>query len=182
MRKVTAGLFHSVDGVVEAPNLWQYDSFDAEMGAEMGAFIGSTDAGLLGRVAYDEWSGYWVAAGQSDPFAGFINPLKKYVASTTLTGPLSWQNSELIEGDLLDFVTALKATDGGDIAVLGGFSLTRQLLFGGLLDSLTLMTHPVIAGSGRRLFEPGDPETRLTLESCTATSAGNVITRYRRRD
>jgi dihydrofolate reductase len=69
--------------------------------------------------------------------------------------------------------------DGGEIVVMGGFSLTRQLLFAGILDSLTLITHPVVAGAGRRhLFEPGDPATRLELLDCYRTSKGNVVSTY----
>ena len=84
------------------------------------------------------------------------------MASRTLKEPLAWQNSHLIDGPLEEFVAELKQGDGGEIAVMGSISLVRQLLFGGLLDELTLMTHPVVAGSGRRLFEAGDPTTRLT--------------------
>lgn len=146
MRKLSAGLFHSVDGVVEAPNLWQGDSFDQELGEEMGSVMARVDAVILGRVGYQQWSGYWPTA--TDPFGSFINPVRKYVASTTLSGDLEWQNSELIAGDLDAFIVALKNTEGGEISLMGGISLVRYCLFAGLLDELTLMTHPVIAGEG----------------------------------
>ena len=177
MRKVTAGLFYSLDGVVESPNLWQFDSFDAEMGEELGAVISRVDTVLLGRVGYQEWSGYWPNAGTDDPFGAFINPVKKFVASRTLTGDLEW-NSKLMDAPLTDFVTALKQTEGGEISVMASISLVRQLLFAGLLDSLTVMMHPVIAGQGRHLFEPTDPVTRLTLQNSRVTSAGNTILSY----
>ena len=77
-----------------------------------------------------------------------------------------------------EFVTGLKSREGGEIAVCGSISLVRQLLFAGVLDELTLMTHPVIAGSGRRLFDDGDPLNRLILEDQYATSKGNVVTTY----
>lgn len=176
MRKLTAGLFHSVDGVVEAPNLWQFDSFDAEIGAAMGSMIATTDTVLLGRVGYSQWADYWPTA--DDEFAQFINPVRKHVASRTLTGTLDWENSTLIEGDLLDFVTELKRGEGGDIAIAGGISLVRQLLFAGLLDELTLITHPVVAGSGQRLFTESDPTTRLTLLDGRITSQGNALLTY----
>ncbi len=111
-------------------------------------------------------------------FAGFINPVPKYVASRSLSGPLEWENSHLMDAPLEEFVARLKETDGREIAVCGSVSVTRQLLFAGLLDSLTLMTHPVVAGSGRRLFEPGDPLTRLALHDEYRTSNGNVISTY----
>ena len=178
MRKVTAGLFYSVDGVVEAPNLWQFDSFDEDLGAEMNRMIAIVDTVLLGRVGYQEWADYWPNAGDGDPFGNFINPDKKFVASRTLSGELEWQNSRLIDGRLEDFVAALTETEGREISVCGSISLVRQLLFAGLLDSLTIMVHPVIAGVGRHLFEPGDPVTRLTLQDSRRTSKGNTILRY----
>jgi dihydrofolate reductase len=178
MRAVTAGLFSSVDGVVEAPNRWQFDSFDEELGEELGAVLQRTDTVLLGRVGYEEWSGYWPTGDADQGFADFINGVPKHVASHTLSGPLDWRNASLIEGDLEEFVARLKNTDGGEIAVMGGISLVRQLLFAGLLDALTLIVHPVVAGAGRHLFEPGDPVTRLTLQGARTTSRGNVITRY----
>lgn len=177
MRRVTAGLFHSVDGVVEAPNLWQFDSFDDEVGAAMGDMISRTDTVLLGRVLYEEWAGYWPNVDAADPFGDFINPVPKYVASRTLSGALEWQNAHLIETGLEEFVASLKQTDGGDI-VVGGISLVRQLLFAGLLDTLTLITHPVVAGSGRHLFDAGGPATRLTLQKAVHTSKGNTILDY----
>jgi dihydrofolate reductase len=182
MRKVTAGLFHSVDGVVEAPNEFQCDSFDAELGEEMGAIMGGITTVLMGRVGYEEWAGYWPNAKQDLDFAGFINGVEKFVASETLRPTdITWSNAKLIEGDFLDFVRDLKAGEGGTICAMGGISLVRQLIFAGLMDELTLITHPVVAGTGRHLFEPGDPTTRLELVRSRATSAGNVIQAYRRR-
>jgi dihydrofolate reductase len=102
------------------------------------------------------------------------------VASRTLTEPLDWQNSRLMDAPLEEFVAKLKERDGGEIAVCGSISVTRQLLFAGLLDELTLMTHPVVAGTGRRLFEDGDPTTRLVLQDQRSTSKGNVISTYSR--
>ncbi|MBA3524521.1 MAG: dihydrofolate reductase family protein [Geodermatophilaceae bacterium] len=177
MRNVTAALFYSLDGVVQDPNLWQFDSFDDELGAEMRAMIGRTDTVLLGRVMYQEWSGYWPHA-EDDGFGQFINPVQKFVASRTLTGDLDWQNSRLVEGDLDEFVTTLKETDGGDITVCGSISLVRHLMFAGLIDSLTLMVHPVVAGAGRHLFLPEDPTTRLTLRKARHTAKGNAILDY----
>ena len=179
MRKLSAGLFHSVDGVVEAPNLWQFDAFDAELGATMGKMMGAVDTVLLGRRGYEDWAQYWPNAEADQEFAGFINNVPKHVASRTLKGPLAWRNATLIEGDLGDFVRQLKATEGGEIQLMGGISLVRETLFAGLLDSLTLITHPVVAGEGRRhLFEPGDPTTRLELQEAVVTSKGNVVATY----
>ena len=180
MRKLTAGLFHSLDGVVEAPNLWQFDSFDDELGAALGASLGATDTVLLGRVGYEAWAKDF---GESDDefFGPFINNVPKFVASRTLKGKLDWQNSTLIKGDVEDFVRDLKQQPGKDIALMGGISLVRQMLFAGLLDELTLFTHPVIAGAGyRHLFEANDPTTRLVLKSSVVTGKGNVVATYSR--
>ncbi|RYG57609.1 dihydrofolate reductase [bacterium] len=184
MRKVAAGLFHSVDGVVEAPHKFQFDSFDDALGEMLTEIQTSTDTVLMGRVGWSEWAGYWPNARQDLDFAAFINGVPKYVASETF-GPddlKAWSNSHLIEGDFLDFVRRLKAEPGGDIAAMGGISLVRQLLFAGLMDELNLITHPVVAGEGRHLFEPGDPTTRLELVGSTTTPKGNVVQTYRRKN
>jgi dihydrofolate reductase len=182
MRKVTAGLFSSVDGVVESPHLWQFDSFDAQLARGMTAMTHRVDTVLLGGVTYREWSGYWPNAGDGDEFGRFINPVDKHVATRTMTGPLEWRNARPIDRDLLDFVAALKDGPGGEIAVCGSISVVRQLLFAGLLDTLLLMVHPVIAGAGRRLFEPTDPTTRLRLIEAEYTDAGNALLTYARRE
>jgi dihydrofolate reductase len=178
MRKLSAGLFYSIDGVAQSPNLWQFDSFDDELGAGMNSMMESVDAGILGRVSYEEWAGYWPNATEDNDFAAFINALPKFVASKTLPDKLEWQNSQLIQGPLENFVQQLKATEGGDINVFGSISVVRQLLFAGLLDSLMLMIHPVIAGTGKHLFEEGDPVSRLELQDSQRTSKGNMILSY----
>jgi dihydrofolate reductase len=181
MRKVTAGLFHSIDGVVEAPDQWQFDAFDDELGASLGKTIASTDAVILGRVGYEEWSGFWPTAQFDDGFATFINSVPKHVATTTLKGPLSWQNAAIIEGSAEAFVDKLRRQPGKNIAVMAGIRIVRSLFLAGLIDELTLITHPVVAGAGRRhLFEPGDDTTRLALTDTFRTSKGNVVTTYTR--
>lgn len=180
MREVKVGLFQSVDGVVESPHLWQFDRFDEELGAGMNSMMEQTDTVLLGRHSYQEWAGHWPKAGQDDPFAAFINPVEKFVASRTLGGELEWQNSTLIQDPLEDFVRDLRQSDGGDVSVCGSISIVRQLLFAGLLDSLQLMVHPVIAGAGKHLFEASDPVTRLVLQDSRRTSKGNMVLSYGR--
>lgn len=184
MRTVVSGLFHSVDGAVEGPDQWQFDSFDAELGELMTRTIGRLDETVMGRVTYQEWADYWPNSvpSEDNPFAEFINTVPKHVASTTLTGPLEWQNARLIDGDLHDHVRALKESDGRDIGVQGSISIVRDLFLAGLLDELILITHPVVAGgSYRRLFHPGDPTTRLELTDVSRTTAGNVVQTYCRR-
>ncbi len=180
MRKLTAGFFHSVDGVVQSPDQWQFDSFDDELGALLGATMPAIDTVLMGRVGWQEWAGYWPNAEADADFAAFINNMPKHVASRTLRQQdlSAWQNSTLIEGDVVEYARRLKDQPGGEIAVMGGVSLARQLLFAGLLDELTLITHPVVAGKGKHMFEPTDPVTRLELKKSYPTSKGNVISVY----
>lgn len=179
MRKLTAGLFHSVDGVVEAPDQWQFDAFDDDLGRSLGEVIGRVDTVILGRVGYQEWASYWPTAAVDEGFGAFINNVPKFVASRTLKGKLEWTNSSLIEGDVEAFVRNLKSRGGGEIAIMGGFSLVRQFLFAGLLDELTLITHPVVAGQRRRhLFQPDDPVLRLGLINVSRTGKGNVVSTY----
>lgn len=185
MRKVVSALFHSLDGAVESPDQWQFDSFDAELGELMTRTIGTIDDAVMGRVTYQEWAGYWPhsAPSEDNPFAEFINLVPKHVASTTLTGPLAWQNASLIKGGLHDHVRGLRESTGQDIGVQGSISIVRDLFLAGLLDELILITHPVIAGgSFRRLFQAGDPTTRLELSDLARTSAGNAVLTYRRRE
>ena len=178
MLNVTAGLFHALVGAVVAPDQWQFDSFDDEMGASLGKTLDITDTVILGRVGYEAWTKDF-GEGNDEFFGPFINNVPKFVASKTLTGPLKWQNSTLIEGDVEAFVRDLKAKDGGEIAVMGGIAIVRTLFLAGLIDELTLFTHPVIAGTKyRRLFEAPDT-TRLELVRSELTSKGNVISTYR---
>lgn len=178
MRKVTAGLFHSIDGVVEAPDRWQFDRFDDELGGMLGGTLERTDTVLMGRVGFEAWSKDF-GEGNDEFFGPFINNVPKFVASRTLKGKLGWQNATLIPGELHAFVRDLKAKPGGEIAVMGGISLVRELFLAGLLDELSFITHPVIAGENRRhLFQAADPVTRLTLVDSVRTSKGNVVSTY----
>ena len=117
MRKVTAGLFSSIDGVVEAPNEWQ-PAFDEEMGAVLSRMLEEQDAVLLGRVTFTEWAGYWPAS-TDEPFASYINSTQKYVASSTLESVGQWPNSTLIKGPVADFLAELREQDGGTIGTAG---------------------------------------------------------------
>jgi dihydrofolate reductase len=108
-----------------------------------------------------------------------MNNYKKYVASRTLSGPLEWQNSELLDGDARDAVAALKEQDGPDLVVLGSGNLVGSLMDAGLIDELALPIHPVVLGSGQRLFPDGAPFAKLQLVDAKPTTTGVIITRYR---
>ena len=152
MRKLYVGMFLSLDGVAEAPDTFVPPYFDDAVGAEISAGIATTDTVLLGRVLYEQWSGYWPGkTAADDGFADFINPVRKVVVSTTLEA-VTWSNAELLRGDLAEGIHRLKADDGGDIVVNGSITLARSLLELGLVDELRLLVFPVIVGSGRRLL------------------------------
>jgi RNA polymerase sigma-70 factor (ECF subfamily) len=181
-RRTTAHLFCSVNGVVEAPNLWQFDAFGPEEGQLMGrAIAGATDV-IIGRALWQEWSQYWPAAEAGDPFAQFINPARKHVVSRTLSGDLGW-NSYVIDSDPVEYVRKLQQEEGsGPILVAGGIETTRSLFLAGVVDVLTLTVHPVVTPEGRRLFDESVPLTRLQLVDSAITSVGNAVLTYALRD
>jgi dihydrofolate reductase len=179
MRTVFSSLFISLDGVVESPDQWQF-AFDDEMGAALSTVLQSADAILLGRVTWQEWSGYWPNATEDKDFADWINTTPKYVASTTLSSVDEWSNSTLIEGDFASSVRELKQTDGGMISVAGSPGVVRSLVEQDLLDELQLLIHPVVAGEGRaRLFPDDSALRKLELVSAQPTSSGVIIAHYR---
>lgn len=175
-RKTIAHLFHSVNGVVESPNEWQFDSFGPEEGELMGKTIAPVTDVVIGRKLWQEWAEYWPSA--DDPFGQFINPVRKHVVSGTLSGDLAWTNSTLIDGDPVEYVRRLREDGDGDISVVGGIDTIRSLFLAGVIDELTLTTHPVVVGRGRRLFDDQLDTTRLRLVSAVPTAAGNVILSY----
>lgn len=175
MRTINAHLFSSVDGVVESPHLFQFGCFGAEEAEMMTSAMAGVDTGIMGATIYREWSQYW--PGVTDDFGPIINPMRKVVASTTLTSPLEWENSELISGDLIKFVEDLKHTEGGGITVFG-ISVIRQLLLAGLIDRLHLTIHPASGGQGKRLFDGVDNPTRLELIDARTSAAGNLLATY----
>jgi dihydrofolate reductase len=178
MRKVAASLFSTLDDVVEAPNEWQF-AFDDEMGAAISRMLDEQDTVLLGRVTYTEWAAYWPMS-TDEPFASWVNRTPKYVASRTLHSVDEWPNSTLVKGSVADFVGELRQQEGGTIGIGGSPSLVRSVFDQGLLDELTLMIHPVIAGGGRkRLFAADAALTRLELVESQPTSSGVLIATYR---
>lgn len=180
-RTITAHMFSSANGVSESPDQFQFDAFGEAEGELMGkALAGVTDV-IIGRGLWQEWSEYWPPMAGSDPFAEFINPVRKHVISTTLTGELGW-NSVLVEGDPIRYVRGLRDQDGGGITVAGGIETVRSLFLAGVVDALTLTVHPAVTGEGRRLFDSSVPLTRLRLVDSTITPAGNAVLTYALRD
>lgn len=183
MKKITAGLFISLDGVTEAPDEWHFPYFDDEMGEAVGAQFNAADTLLLGRVTYDSFAGAWpdreADGGEDAEFAKLIGDTRKVVVSNQdLT--FDWRNTEQLQGDLVEAVTALKNGQGdGDIAMSGSVSVVRQLLAAGLLDELHLLVHPIVVGAGERLFAEGEP-LPLKLLSSNTFETGVVYLVYTR--
>ncbi len=180
MRKVTAGLFLSLDGVTESPEKWQLPYFNDEMGEAVGAAMAAADAMLLGRVTYQEFASYWPGvSAEEEPFADYMNNTPKYVVSRTLEGPLEWNNSTLIKGNLVEEISRLKQQSGKNIGITGSVTLVQSLLQEDLLDELGLMIHPVVVGSGKRIFEGWGEPKGLTLVDSKTFSTGVVYLTYR---
>ena len=135
MRKIVAGLFISLDGVVEAPEQWHFPYFNDEMGEAVGSQMAAADTLLLGRQTYEEFAGYWADKGSDVEFADAINTIPKLVASTTLASA-TWQNSTLLGADVAQELRRIKQEPGKDISISGSPTLVRSLLRDGLIDEL----------------------------------------------
>jgi dihydrofolate reductase len=176
MGKIVAGLFISLDGVVEEPGDWHFPYFNDQMGAAVDATLGRTDVVLFGRKTYDSFAGAWPErelAGEEDaPMAKKLGDVRKIVVSNQ---PLefTWRNSEQLQGDLVETVTALKQEVGaGTIGLSGSVSVVRQLLAAGLVDELHLLVHPIAVRRGMRLFDEGERPIPLRLLSSEAFTTG----------
>jgi dihydrofolate reductase len=133
---------------------------------------------LFGRRTYEDFYAVW--PGRTDnPFTEVLDKSEKYVASRTLEEPLPWSNSTLLEGDAETTVAALKAQPGADLVVLGSGELVRSLMGSGLVDELVLSIHPLVLGSGRRLFPDDGPRIALRLVDTRTTTTGVVMATYR---
>lgn len=186
MRNVVLYTLTSLDGAVDDPRRYfpdtdanvpgapVFDPVSIQMEAEL---IRDQDTVLLGRRMYDEWSGYWPTSDEQ-PFADFINAVKKYVVTST---PLTrqWGDAEAVTAPIAEFVGELKARPGGDIGVHGSIELAQSLLAAGLVDLVHLGVGPVLDPTGRRLFERIGDWTRLELLKATPTPSGAVWLSYR---
>jgi dihydrofolate reductase len=176
MAKVISTLFISADGVAEIDPDWHFPYFDENMGRAVTEDYDTADVLLIGRETYDSFAGAWpdreAAGGEDAPFAKQLGDMRKVVVSRQ---PLefSWRNSELINGDLVGAVTALKADPGVQgVLIPGSISVVQQLLAAGLVDELRLLVHPVAARKGRKLFDEGGEAYHLRLLASEAFPTG----------
>jgi dihydrofolate reductase len=183
----------TLDGVMQAPGRADEDtrdrfehggwasaairSPDPAIGDAMGARMAASDGLLLGRRTYEDLLASWNA--QGGPFKDALNNAPKYVVSTSLTEPLPWPNSTLLGTDLVADVDELRARSGRELHVLGSGELTKALMRHHLVDEFMLIIHPLVLGSGRRLFTDEGAYARLDLIAAKSTPTGVIIATYR---
>jgi len=193
MRKVTAMVWMTLDGVVQGPISPDEDrsggfenggwhaphTRDETFGRTTVAVIAGAGGFLLCCGTYEEFAAHWPnASPEEHALAEPLNTKPKYVASTTLTAPLAWNASTLLDGDVATAVAALKQEDGGDLLAIGSPELVRSLLAARLLDELRLMIDPVVVGGGKRLFGDDGALHTLRLTESTITTTGAIMTTY----
>ena len=136
---------------------------------------------LLGRRTFEKMQAGWEHGPQDNPFTAIMNAARKYVASRTLTEPLGWTNSVLLHGDAPDAVADLKAQDGRDLVILGSGELTRALMPARLIDAFVLLIHPLVLGTGIRLFQNAPPYAQFDLVESKASGTGVIVATYQLR-
>lgn len=180
MRKLVAGLYMSLNGIIEAPTQWHLEYLSEEVLAEIGEGVDAADAVLIGPRTYQLFSEIWPKQGDDVVMARFLNTVPKYVLSSTEI-PLDWANSHRLTGPAEQAVRELKGQPGKDILIPGSPRLVRSMLELGLLDELHLDIMPIVVGSGRSLFE-GMDDLRLEVTGSRTFGNGVVSVTYRRPD
>ena len=189
MAKLVVTEFVSLDGVMEDPGgaeVYKHGgwTFKFDRGSEGDRFkldeLLASDALLLGRVTYQGFAKAWPSRTDEVGFAQRLNSMRKYVVSTTLTDDeATWENSEVIRGDVAGEIARLKAQPGSDILVAGSCSLVHSLMEYGLVDEYRLMVFPIVLGSGKRLFTETSDANRLVLTECGTAGDGILMLTYR---
>jgi dihydrofolate reductase len=191
MGRVSVFLSMSLDGVIQAPGRpdedtrggfrhggWAAPYADPVMGELAAEGMARTGGLLFGRRTYEDFAGFWPNQPEPNPFTEHLNATRKYVASRTLEEPLPWQNSTLLEGDATEAVPRLKEEVDGDIVILGSGELVRSLMRADLIDGYTLLIHPLVIGSGRRLFDEDEQVRVLRLTDSRRTTTGVIVANY----
>jgi dihydrofolate reductase len=191
MAQIVVSEFLTLDGVMQGPGGadedrsggfdkggWQLGYGDEATGRFLFAAWDETDALLLGRRTYDIFAGYWPTVAPDDRVGRLMNGFPKYVASTTLSEPLAWERSTLLNGDVPRAVADLRSGPGRQIQVIGSGELVQTLIQHGLVDRYQLMVYPLVLGTGKRLFRDGTAGTRLKLVESIPTSTGILLSTY----
>jgi dihydrofolate reductase len=175
MRKVVAAEYLSVDGVMENP-AWTGEFWDDELSKAQYNLLFASDALLLGRVTYQGFAAAWPTMEGTGEFGERMNSMPKYVATRTLD-TAEW-NATLIKGDVAEAVAKLKEQPGQNLLIYGSADLVNTLVDHDLIDEYRLMVHPVVVGSGKRLFKDGIDTKVLKLAETKTTSTGVLILTY----
>jgi dihydrofolate reductase len=187
MGKVVVTEFISLDGIIEDPGGaegtaqggWSFRHPAPEGQQFKGEELERADAQLLGRVTYEGFAAAWPAMEETGgDFAKKMNTMPKAVVSTTLT-EATWANTTIIPGDLAATVNRMKEQYQGDILVAGSATLVHALAGLGLVDEYRLMVHPVVLGSGKRLFAEGSAGTDLELVEIRKAGPDVLLLIYR---
>jgi dihydrofolate reductase len=191
MSKVIVNNSVTLDGVMQAPARadedlrdgfehggWAQPYFDEVMVSVAAEGIAQGGDLLLGRRTYEDFASVWPHMPEENPFTAVMNNFRKHVASTTLEEPLSWNNSTLLGGDAAEAVASLREQPGNDLVILGSGELVQSLMQHNLIDRYVLLIHPLVLGSGRRLFPDGGPSVPLRLVDTKTTTTGVVIATY----
>lgn len=176
MRNVIVSEYVTLDGIMEEPGTWSFPFWNEEASQFKFDELFAADALLLGRVTYQGFANAWPNMEGTGEYGERMNSLPKYVASRTLS-ELEW-NARLLTGDLDEAVSRLKQEDGQDLLVFGSGQLVHQLQQHNLIDEYRLMVHPILLGSGKRLFREGSEQQVLKLVDTKTFSSGTVVLSY----
>jgi len=192
MRKIVVLSFISLDGVMQAPGGpeedtsgdfkyggWTVPYFDEFAGNIMGEQMGKPFDLLLGRKTYDIFAGYWPNQDPDGPVADPFNKATKYVVSNS-SPALTWENSVLIDGDVVEKLKELKKQDGPMLQVHGSSTLIQTLLQNDLVDELWLKIFPITLGNGKRLFTDGIMPVAFELVDTKVSPSGVIFANYKR--
>jgi dihydrofolate reductase len=177
MSKVVVFNHVTLDGVMQSPGRADEDLRGGFLGGLVGEAMTKEGALLLWRRTYQDFAAFW-SAQDDNPFTAALNDSRKYVASRTLEEPLPWVNSTLLDGDAAEGVAALKQRSGTDLVVLGSGELVQSLMRSNLIDQYVLLIHPLILGSGRRLFTDDGAFATVRLVDTKTSTTGVVIATY----
>ena len=179
MRKLINSTYITLDGVIENP-MWTMPFFDDEAAAQAAELTEAADALIMGRATYEGFAASWPQRDESDPGTGaaYFNNVRKYVASRTLTEP-EWRNSEVLRGDLVEAVTALKAEEGKNLLQYGYGDVTAQLVKAGLVDEVMFWIHPVLVGGPSVSTPIRDVAATFELVGTRTLKSGVIVVTYR---
>lgn len=178
MRKVIVYEYVTLDGVMESPDKWQFPYYSDDVAEFNKAQILAFDASLLGRVTYEMFASYWPLQTHNEfGIADKVNSTPKFVVSSTLK-KAEWNNSTIIKKNVVEEITKLKRQPGGHIGITGSATLVQSLMQHDLIDEYRLMVHPVVLGSGKRLFRDGSDTKALKLADTKTFSSGVVVLSY----